>query len=213
MDIHKLTQEDYPQTKRKTVRGIIPLSFYRRECVVTIARELLGKHLFSSGDGIVTGGIITETEAYAGAEDRASHAYNNRRTKRTEVMFQDGGLSYIYFCYGMHHLLNVVTHTKGTPHAVLIRSIYPTEGIDTMLERRGKKKLDPTLTCGPGTVCQALGLTLQHNALPLTEPPLWIEDRDLKIATSAITASARIGVAYAQEDALLPYRFTLAFTR
>ena len=190
--------------------GLIPLSFYQREDVVTIARELLGKHLFSSVDGHLTGGLIIETEAYAGATDRACHTYNNRRTKRTEVMFQEGGCSYIYFCYGMHHLLNVVTHTAETPHAVLIRAIHPLEGIDTMLKRRKKQTMDRTLTNGPGTVCQALGLTLEHNALPLTGgAPLWIEDQGLHVPEDAITASPRIGVAYAKEDALLPYRFRI----
>ena len=188
---------------------MIPLSFYQREDVVTIARELLGKTLCSSVDGLLTSGLIIETEAYAGATDRACHAYNNRRTKRTEVMFQDGGISYVYFCYGMHHLLNVVTYTTGTPHAVLIRALSPQEGLETMLKRRCKKKPDRTLTNGPGTVTQALGLTLKHNALPLTGgAPLWIEDRGLTIPNDAIRTSARIGVAYAKEDALLPYRFT-----
>ncbi|HAZ15528.1 MAG: hypothetical protein A2Y28_04190 [Chlamydiae bacterium GWC2_50_10] len=184
----------------------LPLSFYQGEDVVAIAKALLGKWLLTRiGDDPVTGGMIIETEAYAGAEDRASHAYNNRRTARTETLFGEGGVSYIYFCYGMHHLFNVVTHRKETPHAVLIRSLHPTTGLKTMQRRRRKEPL----TKGPGNLSQALGLTLIHNALPLNAPPLWIEDREVEIPPSKIQASERIGVAYAKEDALLPYRFSI----
>ena len=184
----------------------LPLDFYLRDDVVTIAKELLGKYLFTQiDDDPVTGGMIIETEAYRGPEDRASHAYGNRRTKRTEVMFHDGGTAYVYLCYGIHHLLNVVTHTANHPHAVLIRAIQPLEGIETMLRRRHKKQLDKTLTSGPGSLCQALGITLKHNGLPFDRPPLWIEDRNISIET--FHSGPRIGVDYAGEDALLPWRF------
>lgn len=191
---------------------VLPESFYTRTDVVEIARDLIGKYLFTEMTGCpVTGGIIIETEAYAGPEDRASHAYNNRRTKRTEVMFAKGGVSYVYLCYGVHHLLNVVTNIEGIPQGVLIRSIQPTHGIPTMLERRRKKKLDPTLTKGPGATTQALGITLHHNQLDLRrtspESPLWIEDRGLKIKKKDICIGTRIGIEYAKEDALLPWRF------
>lgn len=181
---------------------MIPLTFYRRFDVVAIAKELIGKWLFTSFDDTITGGMIIETEAYAGPEDRASHAYNMRRTPRTEVMFADGGIAYVYLCYGMHSLLNVVTNVKGVPHAVLIRALMPTHGLELMEKRRKRKE---NLCSGPGALCQALGITRKHNALPLTEQPLWIEDRGTLIEN--IASGPRIGIDYAKEDALLPWRF------
>jgi DNA-3-methyladenine glycosylase len=188
---------------------MLSLDFYQRHDVVQIAQDLLGKTLFTNIDGILTGGTIIETEAYAGATDRACHAYNNRRTKRTEVMFHSGGIAYVYLCYGIHHLLNVVTNIEGIPHAVLIRAIQPTHGIDEMLKRRKKSALDSTLTSGPGSVCQAIGITHQQNGMPFSSKTLWIERSDLIVPRDKIHASARVGVDYAQEDALLPWRFQL----
>lgn len=182
----------------------LPHSFYLRPDVVTIARELIGKVVFSSIDGVLTGGIITETEAYRGPEDKASHAYNNRRTARTEVMFCEGGIAYVYMCYGIHFLLNVVTNSKDIPHAVLIRALHPIEGIKQMEERR---KTPKNLCKGPGSVCQALGINRSHNGLSLQKPPLWIEDHGHTIDT--IEVGPRIGIDYAGEDARLPYRFFL----
>jgi DNA-3-methyladenine glycosylase len=187
----------------------LPLSYYQKPDVVTLSRDLLGKYLFTQIGGVLTGGIITETEAYAGPEDKASHAYGNRRTKRTEVMFHEGGKAYIYLCYGMHTLFNVVTNVEGIPHAILIRAIQPTEGLETILQRRGKVRLSPTLTNGPGTVCQALGISLEHNGSLLTGETLWIEKRAFKKRNHTIVASPRIGVDYAQEHAALPWRFQL----
>lgn len=193
--------------------------FYLREDVVEISRELLGKYLFTKIDGELTAGIITETEAYAGETDKASHAYNNRRTKRTEVMFAEGGVSYVYLCYGIHHLFNVVTNFKNIPHAVLVRAIKPVEGIKTILQRRklaystditeqvlsGKKKI----AGGPGTVSQALGIHTAHSGLDLTQNKIWIEDKGVAVKTTDITIGPRIGVDYAGEDAKLPYRFLI----
>lgn len=193
---------DHIKTKKT-----LDLLFYERDDVVQIAQDLLGKFLFSTIDGAITGGVITETEAYRGAEDRACHAYNNRRTKRTEVMFQRGGISYVYLCYGIHSLLNIVTNVHGIPHAVLIRGLTPTHGLELMEMRRGKKE---NLCAGPGALTQALGITLEHNALPLDQPPLWIEESGIDIPKSGILSSPRIGVAYAKEHALLPWRFFLA---
>lgn len=186
---------------------ILPDSFYQRSDVVQIARELLGKVLVTCVDGQFTSGMIVETEAYAGASDKASHAFGNRRTKRTEVMFADGGVAYVYLCYGIHHLFNVVTNVEHTPHAVLIRAVEPLEGIDLMLQRRKKEKLLPGLTAGPGAMSEALGIRTAHTGLSLQGPVIFIEDRDVRIKSTDIVEATRVGVAYAAEDALLPYRF------
>ena len=131
---------------------ILSEAFYRRKDVVKIAQELLGKVLVTNFGGVRTSGIIVETEAYAGATDKASHAYKSRRTARTEVMYMNGGTAYVYLCYGIHHLFNVVTNIQDEPHAILIRAIEPLEGIDAMLARRGKEVLQPLLTAGPGAL-------------------------------------------------------------
>lgn len=188
---------------------ILPESFYERKDVVKIARELIGKVLVTNFDSVKTSGIIVETEAYAGASDKASHAFGNRRTNRTEVMYAHGGIAYVYLCYGIHHLFNVVTNVKDVPHAILIRAIEPLEGIETMLERRGKEKLTPALTAGPGAMSMALGILTRHTGLALSGPDIYIEDRNINIRKADIISGTRVGVAYAAEDALLPYRFWL----
>jgi DNA-3-methyladenine glycosylase len=187
----------------------LPLSFYQQKNVCNVAKALLGKLLVTSFDGLLTAGRIAETEAYAGVTDKASHAWNGRRTDRTAIMYAAGGVSYVYLCYGIHHLFNVVTHEADTPHAVLIRAIEPVYGIEAMLKRTGKKKPDASLTRGPGNVSKALGIFKQHTGLSLLEKPLFIADDHFKIQPSAIGKSVRIGVDYAGEDALLPYRFYL----
>lgn len=182
-------------------------SFYQREDVLQISRDLLGKFLVTEFDGFRTSGMITEAEAYAGPGDRASHAFNHRRTKRTEIMYAKGGTAYVYLCYGIHHLFNVVTNKIDTPHAILIRGIEPVEGIEKMMERRSKVKLDFTLTAGPGAVSQALGIHTSHTGTDLLGKSIWIEDRGVKISSKKISTGKRIGVDYAGKDALLPYRF------
>lgn len=177
--------------------------------MVLLAKRLLGKSLFTNINGKLTGGIITETEAYAGITDRASHAYGGRRTARTEIMFQQGGVSYVYLCYGIHYLFNVVTGEEGNPHAVLIRGIYPVIGIDEILRRRKKSRLTKDVSDGPGKLTQALGITLKQNGNKLDDDEVWIEEDGLKISDSDILISKRIGVDYAGEDADLPYRFQL----
>jgi len=186
----------------------IDLSFYRRADFLQISRELLGKYIFTQDkEGRVSGGIIVETEGYGGVSDKASHAYGNRRTSRTAVMYQQGGVAYVYLCYGMYHLLNVVTNEIDEPHAVLIRGIEPVYGIEHMLERRRLPKPERRLTGGPGLLTQALGITLEHNGLDLQGTQLWIEDRKNVYPENEIIASPRVGVAYAGADALLPWRF------
>jgi len=184
-------------------------SFYARKDVVKIAKELLGKIIVTKFNNELTAARITETEAYNGIVDKASHAYNNRRTKRTEIMYASGGAAYVYLCYGIHHLFNVVTNLQGTPHAVLIRAAEPLIGIDIMLQRTHKKKLDRTLTSGPGNVSKSLGIYTHHTGTDLKSKFFFIADDGYKIANKKIIATPRIGVAYAAEDALLPYRFLI----
>jgi DNA-3-methyladenine glycosylase len=188
----------------------LPKSFYLRNDVVQISRELIGKRLVSRLDGQRTSGVIVETEAYLGEIDRASHAYGRRRTPRTEVMFGDGGLAYVYLCYGIHHLFNVVVSPKDVPHAILIRALEPEQGIPLMLARCHKKRLDQTLTGGPGCLTRALGITCMHTGLSLVRnSPIWIEEGDRDPDPEEIETGTRVGVAYAGKDALLPYRFML----
>lgn len=181
--------------------------FYLRSDVVKISRELLGKYLFTRINGKTTAAIITETEAYAGVTDKASHAYNNRRTRRTEVMFGEGGMAYVYLCYGIHHLFNIVTNKKNVPHAVLIRAVKPIEGIDVILKRRGHSHLHPRISAGPGTVSQAMGIHTSQSGTSLTGNKIWLEDKGIIIKSKDILITPRIGVDYAGEDAKLPYRF------
>ncbi len=187
----------------------LPLSYYHHPDVLFLAQDLLGKYLMTCFDGILTGGMIIETEAYRGPEDRAAHSYGNRKTKRNEVMFQEGGVCYVYFIYGLHVMFNVVTNGIDLPHAILIRAIKPEIGIEEMVKRRRKHKVDKTLTNGPGSVAQALGIKRSHNGLRLDQAPIWIEDRGMMIYKEAILCLPRVGVDYAQEDALLPWRFLL----
>ncbi|RYF20695.1 MAG: DNA-3-methyladenine glycosylase [Flavobacteriales bacterium] len=181
-------------------------SFYQQEDVVSVAKQLLGKQLFTNINGVVTGGIITETEAYDGVVDKACHAYGGKNTNRTATMFLAGGVTYVYLCYGIHHLLNVISGKEGNPQAVLIRAIEPTVGIAAMLQRRKMEKLVPRITAGPGALSQALGIDKHLNAKNLSENEIWIEDFD-SYDESEIVATTRIGVAYAQEHALWPFRF------
>lgn len=186
----------------------LPDEFYRRSDVVSIARELLGKVLCTRLDGVLTSGIITETEAYCGRNDRACHANDGLRTARTETMYQSGGRAYVYLCYGIHHLFNVVTNVKDQADAVLIRAIEPADGEQTMLMRRDKDKISPALTAGPGRLTQALGITTnKHDGTDLAGNTLWIEDRGIVIPDDSIAASPRIGVDYAGEHAKREWRF------
>lgn len=181
--------------------------FYNRPDVLQISQELLGKIIVTKFDGQLTTARIVETEAYNGIVDKASHAYGGRRTNRTEVMFGPAGTAYVYLCYGIHFLFNIVTNKSDIPHAVLIRAAEPLKGIDTMLRRTGKPKADFTLTKGPGNVSKALGIDKVHTGYSLLSADLYIAD-DGYIPDN-ITATPRIGVDYAGADALLPYRFII----
>jgi len=199
--------------------------FYDRPDVVRVARDLLGKVLVTnigghhpsgpsghhpSGPGAHhTSGRIVEVEAYNGIIDRASHAWSGRRTRRTEVIFGQGGAAYVYLIYGIYHLFNVVTNRKDVPHAVLIRALEPLEGIPTMLKRTGKPKLDHTLTRGPGNLSKAMGLLTTHTGTSLLGDEIYIGDDGYRPKRGEIIATPRIGVDYAGEDAKLLYRFFL----
>lgn len=186
----------------------LSLDFYQRSNVVKIARELLGKIVFSFVDGKTTAGIITETEAYNGEIDRASHAFGGRRTARTEIMYKAGGTAYVYLCYGIHSLFNVVTNKENIPHAVLIRAIYPVVNFKEMQKRCTNTKSPKEKICiGPGTVSQALGIHYSHSGKSLLGKEIWIEETGIKIPANKIISGPRIGVDYAGKDALLPYRF------
>jgi DNA-3-methyladenine glycosylase len=188
---------------------ILPKSFYIREDVVAISRDLLGKVLCTEINGRRTSVVITETEAYAGIKDRASHAYNDRRTRRTEPIYGPGGTAYVYLCYGIHHLFNVVTNVSGVPHAVLVRAGEPHSGLPAMLHRRGKPHADRSLLAGPGSLARALGITTALTGSSLLNGPIRIEDHGLQVDEACISTGPRVGIDYAGEDAARPYRFLL----
>ena len=189
----------------------VPFKFYLREDVVQVSQELLGKVLCTNINGRVSKAVITETEAYAGVADKASHAYGGKRTKRTEPLYARGGTAYVYLCYGIHHLFNVVTNEIDTPHAILIRAGKPLDGIDVMERRRNKQATDISFLNGPGSLGQALGITTTLSGASLLEDQIWIEDRDISIESRNILSGPRIGIEYAAEDAARPYRFRVEF--
>ncbi len=185
--------------------------FFLRDDVTEVAKDLLGKVIVSKRDGCTTSGIIVETEAYRGPEDKASHAYGGRRTSRTEVMYHRGGTAYVYLCYGIHHLFNVVSAPVGVPHAVLVRAIQPVIGLEVMQGRRGKKKIHPSLTAGPGSLSQALGIRTDWTGVDLLSgsAPVWIEDSSFRFSSSQISSGPRIGIDYAEEYRFVEWRFWL----
>ena len=186
----------------------LPLSFYRRKNVVTIARELIGKILVTHFSSQLTTGRIVETEAYVGFSDKASHAFNGKRTARNEHMYAPAGTAYVYICYGIHQMMNVVTNNAEIPDAVLIRAVEPISGIHFMLQRTGKAKADFSLTRGPGNVAKAFGIHKTHSGTILLSDQLFIAVDDSPSRSAIeIVSGPRIGVKYAGEDALLPYRY------
>lgn len=186
-------------------------SFFLSDDVVQVARDLLGKRLLTLQNGALTSGIIIETEAYRGVTDKASHAYGGRRTKRTGIMYHEGGCIYVYLCYGIHSLFNIVTNKAGIPDAVLIRGLIPEKGLDEMMGRRNtaNKRI---LTDGPGKLSQAMAIHHSYSGIELGSKlngfSVWIEQGYTDIS-GLITSGPRIGVDYAGDDALLPWRFKL----
>ncbi|MFA5250461.1 MAG: DNA-3-methyladenine glycosylase [Parachlamydiales bacterium] len=196
----------------KTKAKRLKLSFFQKDNTLQIAKELLGQRLCTRIDGVLTSGLIVETEAYFGIKDRASHAFAGRRTKRNAAMYQAGGLAYIYLCYGMYPLLNIVTGLKEQPNAVLIRALEPETGLKAMFQRRRLSWQTPPpfrLTNGPGALAIALGLKPKHNQTSLLGPLLWLEETGRSLTDEEIDFSPRVGVAYAGQDALRPYRFQI----
>jgi DNA-3-methyladenine glycosylase len=187
--------------------------FYLQEDVVALSKALLGKIICTQiHNQSLTSGIIVETEAYRGRNDKACHANNGLRTERTEVMYKTGGTAYIYLCYGIHHLFNVVTNKKDKADAVLVRAIQPVDGKETMLSRRNKNQLQPDVTAGPGRLTEALGITTGLTGTDLTGETIWIEERDNIFAENSemkIQCTPRIGVDYAGDHARRPWRFLL----
>lgn len=188
---------------------LLSKDFYLRDDVIQLAKELLGKFIVTNIDGHLTAGMITETEAYRGRDDKASHAYNNRLTKRTATMFREGGCAYVYLCYGIHHLFNVVTGPEGVANAVLIRAVEPVDNIPVIQQRRNIDKIKPQLTAGPGVMSMALGIRtgLDGQNLLNNNGPVWIEDRGVVFLEKEIHTSTRIGVDYAEECSQWPWRF------
>ncbi len=188
----------------------LPIDYYLNPDVVFLARDLLGKVLMTNIDAKgLTGGIIVETEAYEGETDRASHAYAGRLTRRTETLYLQGGVAYVYLCYGMHHLFNVVTNTSRIPHAVLIRAIKPVIGHELMSLRNGMDLGKLNRINGPGKLTKALGITQIHNKTLLCNHTIWIEDPEVQQSEKLVIEGPRVGIDYAGEHALWPYRFTL----
>ena len=191
----------------------LPIQFYKRSDVILIAKELIGKIIVTNFDGIKTSGRIVETEAYLGLTDRASHSFGGKRTTRNEHMYAAPATTYVYICYGMHHLFNVVTNAKGIPDAVLIRALEPLTGTDIMLERTGKKKFDSSLTRGPGNAAKALGISKVHSGINLVKDEIYIADDGFVIEQNLLGISKRIGIEGSGDAALQPYRFYIKGNR
>lgn len=185
----------------------LPRSFYEREDTLRIARDLLGKVLVVPDEtGKIVSGRIVETEAYLGGPDKAAHAFQNRRTKRTEILYGSGGYAYIFLIYGIYHQLNIVAGMKEMPHCILVRGIEPVNGLEIMRERRGIKDNTENLTNGPGKLCIAFSIDKSHYGADLCGDRIWIETGD-SIVESEIASGRRIGIGYAEEFAEKPWRF------
>lgn len=184
-------------------------SFYARDSV-TVARALLGQRLVRVLHGVRLAGWIAETEAYAGPDDPASHAY--RRTPRSSIMYGQPGCAYVYFIYGTHYCLNAVTDADGVPGAVLIRALVPQEGLGLMRQSRGLSsqaiaRVERGIADGPGKLCQALGITLSENGLDLTESAQLFIEADAAVPAVEVEATPRIGIRGDEDTRARPWRF------
>lgn len=191
----------------------LPRKFYFHD-TITVARALLGCVLWRRlDDGELLAARIVEAEAYLGANDMASHARRGLRSPRNESMYLEGGHAYVYFTYGMHWCVNVVTQEEGLAEAVLLRGAEPLRGIESMRERRPKAKRDFELMNGPGKICQALDVDKRLDGESLSGDTLWLTGRDVKVSDADIAVSPRIGVDNAGEAANWPLRFFLRGNR
>lgn len=179
--------------------------FYARDACI-VAHDLIGKILVHDSHEGRTSGIISETEAYKGPEDKAAHSYNGRRTQRTEIMYHEGGLAYVYLIYGMHCCFNVTASVSGKPEAVLIRALEPLEGIPMMMKRR-KINSTANLCNGPGKLCQSMGITREFYGADLCGNELYIADGGYDFR---VTASERINIDYAEEYRFMLWRYCKA---
>ena len=187
--------------------SILKEDFYLNPDVIKVSQSLLGKIIETNINQKKTIGMIVETEAYAGVEDQASHAFGNKLTKRNKIMFDNGGVAYVYLCYGIHTLFNIVTNKKSIPHAILVRAIEPLEGISIMEERRNLYN-GHNISSGPGKLTQALGISMKHNGITLNGPEIMLRGYK-NISKNNIIASPRIGIQYAGKDILNPWRFRI----
>jgi len=189
---------------------VLPLSFFRREASI-VARELLGRYLVRRFEGRSLVVKIVETEAYLGAADRASHAWEGRRTARTANLFRAGGVAYVYFIYGMYHCLNVVTGSSEDGSAVLVRAAAPVVGGEEMagLRRLSRASRPGDIAGGPGKLCQALAIDLALNGQRFDRGSLVLRAGE-EIAPDQVVTGPRVGIAYAGEAADWPLRFALA---
>jgi DNA-3-methyladenine glycosylase len=187
---------------------MLPIDFFQRPDVLIIARDLLGKHVFTCINGELTGGRIVETEAYRHEGDPSIMLHLQRKAKQAQALYQPGGHAYLYTVYRVHTLFNITVNDAEHPDAVLIRAIEPLEGVERMQRRRGLAKVARNLTAGPGVLSQALGLTPALNGELVTGPQIWFEDAGETIADENVLASSRVGLEYAGEEAVaLPWRF------
>lgn len=183
-------------------------SFYQRNDTIEMAKELLGRFLYTDINGQLTGGMIVETEAYMGVTDSSCHTFNNRKTNRNATMYNQGGVIYMYICYGIHDMLNIATGNEGDSQVILIRAIEPLTGIGIMKERRGEMPLK-RLAKGPGSLAKALGLKRIHDGISLLKDIIWIEDEGINIGAENIIESPRIGLGCPEPYFSMPLRFFL----
>ena len=184
-------------------KNILKRSFFMKP-PVEAARQMLGKYIVHLGDGSKTSGMIVETEAYTGPDDKASHSYGWKKTERNRAMYLQGGHIYIYLVYGMYWQFNLTVGAEGIPQCVLIRAVEPSEGIGGMMERRKTRKV-LNLASGPGKFCQAFGFNRTFYGLDITKPNLsketlpgvYLEDRGEIIQKARISSAKRIGIGYA----------------
>ncbi len=184
----------------------LPRSFYARP-TLQVARDLLGCRLVRIFEGQRLSGIITETEAYIGEEDKASHAAVGR-TERNAVMYGPPGYAYVYLIYGVHHCLNVVTEAEGFPAAVLIRALRPVEGV-VLMRRHRRNAPDVHLTDGPGKLCQALAIDLSLNGVDMVDGDVLFIERGEPVPDAQVQTTPRVGVRGDERAVSAPWRFVV----